>query len=108
LEPVPGAVEAVEGEVGVPVAVEAGEGSGEACDVAKDRACIVCAATVAAVLTCEGTTGKAQANMTVVNKSRAVKTLMLLAFIFNTDLIVHQGNINRDLSYFRSSMDNAP
>jgi len=108
LEPVSGAVEVVEAEVGVPVAVEAGEGSGEACGVAKDRACIVCATTVAAVLTCEGATGKAQANVTAVIRSRAVKTLMLLALIFNIDLIVHQENRNHDLSYFRSSMDKVP
>jgi hypothetical protein len=98
LEPVPGTVEVVEAEAGVPVAVEAGEGSGEACDVAKDRACIVCATTVAAVLACDGATGKAQANMTAVNRTRAVKTLMLPALIFNIDLIVHQENRNHDLS----------
>jgi hypothetical protein len=33
---------------------------------------------------------------------------MLLALIFNIDLIVHQENRNHDLSYFRSSMDKVP
>ena len=110
MEPVPGAVEVTDGEVGVLVAVaaEAGEGSGEACGVDKERACMVCATTVAAVLACEGAAGKAQANMTAVNRSSAAKTLTQSESIFNIVLMVHRVNRNRDSSVLRGSMNDAP